>query len=79
MNINTKFNIDDKVFTIDFEQKKLMVGYIEKINIAVEQHSGVSRATINYEIGSGLYNEDQLFASADDACASLKNEISWIQ
>lgn len=79
MNINTKFNIDDKVFTIDFEQKKLMVGYIEKINIAVEQHNGVSRATINYEIGSGLYNEDQLFASADDACASLKNEISWIQ
>ena len=79
MNINTKFNIDDKVFTIDFEQKKLMVGYIEKINIVVEQHSGVSRATINYEIGAGLYNEDQLFASADEACASLKNEISWIQ
>lgn len=79
MNINTKFNIDDKVFTIDFEQKKLMVGYIEKINIVVEQHSGVSRATINYEIGAGLYNEDRLFASADEACASLKNEISWIQ
>ena len=76
MNINTKFNIDDKVFTIDFEQKKLMVGYIEKINIVVEQHSNVSRAIINYEIGSGLYNEDQLFASADEACASLKNEIS---
>jgi hypothetical protein len=79
MNINTKFNIDDKVFTIDFEQKKLMVGYIEKINIVVEQHSNVSRATINYEIGAGLYNEDRLFASADEACASLKNEISWIQ
>jgi archaellin len=47
MNINTKFNIDDKVYTIDFEQKKLMVGYIEKINIVVEQHSGVSRAIIN--------------------------------
>ena len=79
MNINTKFNIDDKVYTIDFEQKKLMVGYIEKINIVVEQHSGVSRATINYEIGAGLYNEDRLFASADEACASLKNEISWTQ
>ena len=79
MNINTKFNIDDKVYTIDFEQKKLMVGYIEKINIVVEQHSGVSRATINYEIWAGLYNEDRLFASADEACASLKNEISWIQ
>ena len=36
MNINTKFNIDDKVYTIDFERRKLMVGYIEKINIVIE-------------------------------------------
>ena len=79
MNINTKFNIDDKVYTIDVEQRKLMVGYIEKINIVIEQHNSVSRAIINYEIGTNLYKEDRLFASADEACASLKNEISWIQ
>ena len=79
MNINTKFNIDDKVYTIDFERRKLMVGYIEKINIVIEQHNSVSRAIINYEIGTNLYNEGRLFASVDEACASLKNEISWIQ
>lgn len=56
-----------------------MVGYIEKINIVIEQHNSISRAIINYEIGPNLYNEDRLFASADEACASLKNEISWIQ
>ena len=56
-----------------------MVGYIEKINIVIEQHNSVSRAIINYEIGTNLYKEDRLFASADEACASLKNEISWIQ
>jgi hypothetical protein len=54
-------------------------GYIEKVNIVVEQHSGVNKAIINYEIGTNLYNEDRLFTSADEACASLKNEISWIQ
>ena len=58
MNINTKFNIDDKVYTIDFERRKLMVGYIEKINIVIEQHNSVSRAIINYEIGTNLYKED---------------------
>ena len=68
-----------KYILLIFERRKLMVGYIEKINIVIGQHNSVSRAIINYEIGTNLYNEDRLFASADEACASLKNEISWIQ
>jgi hypothetical protein len=75
MTINTKFNTNDKVFIIDFENKCLKQGYVDSVNVNVSTDGKKNDIYISYTIGNTKIPERLLFATADEACMSLKSEI----